>query len=105
MEVEDNNQSLSSENHDVINIEEKSKHKKEKKSEINKICFSDLNSNFTILKILRGVTSNNCVLFDILCRNDKEGKEYECKVNNHKLKYIAPLLMAEFYEEHICNNN
>ena len=75
-------------------------HKKNKKKE-KYIPFRSLNCNFEIIKIIQGINTEKGVEFDILVKNIKTNREYKVKVNSSKLKYIAPLLICEYYEKHI----
>ena len=65
------------------------------------IPFKSLNCNFEILKIIQGTNTGKGVECDILVKNTKTNREYKVKVNTNKLKYIAPLLLCEYYEQHI----
>ena len=75
-------------------------HKKTKKKE-KYIPFKSLNCNYEIIKIIQGIKTDKGVEFDILVKNIKTNRDYKVKVNSSKLKYIAPLLICEYYEKHI----
>ena len=67
------------------------------------IPFKSLNCNFEIIKIIQGINTGKGVECDILVKNTKSHRDYKVKVYSSKLKYIAPLLLCEYYEKHIVN--
>lgn len=80
-----------------------SHHQKTKKTKKKQkyIPFSWLNCNYEIIKIIQGINTDKGVEFDILVKNTKTNRDSKVKVNSSKLKYIAPLLLCDYYEKHI----
>ena len=88
-----------SEEENFNNIQ-KSKNIKRKKKYI---PWKSLNCWYEILGIIKGILTRKGVEFDILVKNKRTNKEYKAKVNSKKLKYIAPLLLCDYYEKHIID--
>ena len=76
--------------------------KKVKKKE-KYIPFRSLNCWFEIIKIIQGTYYDKGVEFDLLVKNKRNSKDFKVKVNSSKLKYVAPLLLCEYYEKHIID--
>lgn len=87
----------SEEDQESSHYQQQKKNKKKEKY----IPFKSLNCNFEILKIIQGINTEKGVECDILVKNTKTNRDYKVKVNSSKLKYIAPLLLCEYYEKHI----
>ena len=95
---EDNNLSILK-NNKIIN--KKKEKRKVKKNFYVKISWKELIENYEILKIRSGVIHKRNIQFDIEVKNINNDKIKLIKMDNEKLKIIAPTLLCDYYESRL----
>ena len=89
-----------------IEYEKKVKKQKQKKGLIRKklyIPLSKLNETYELYKIINGVKTGKKTMFEIEII-DKYKKRYVTRINDKKLKIIAPTLLCDYYESRMHFN-
>ena len=65
------------------------------------ISLKTLNNDYEIIRIIQGTNTKQAIKFNVLIRNLRTKKYFKAKLDNNKLKSIAPILLCEYYENHI----
>jgi hypothetical protein len=75
--------------------------KKIRKKLYEKISWKELIENYEIIKIIFGVIHKRNIQFDIEVKNIKNNGISLIRMDNEKLKLIAPTLLCDFYENRL----
>ena len=75
--------------------------KQKRKKIYEKISWKELIENYEIIKIICGVIHKRNIQFDIQVKNVKNNSVSIIRMDNEKLKLIAPTLLCDFYENRL----
>ena len=75
--------------------------KQQRKKIYEKISWKELIENYEIIKIICGVIHKRNIQFDIQVKNLENNSISLIRMDNEKLKLIAPTLLCDFYESRL----